>query len=156
MRSTRPLALETNLSIDRRGLPVCLFRISALDSAAMSMYTKSAAEVRLATSGDVTTETAEINGKSSKEKTPPRLLRLFAIYESLAGWMSPLCTVLNDRPNPEVPITQSNNIVDISNVSLRQFWSLRSHMQDATALATAHYPEVLDRIFVSAIVIMVA
>ena len=45
----------------------------------------------------------------------------------------------------------SNNIVDISGVGMRQFWNLKNHMQDASVLATAHYPETLDRIFVSAI-----
>ena len=59
----------------------------------------------------------------------------------------PLCTAI-PRPNPETPISQSNNIVDISGVGLKQFWNLRSHMQDASTLATAHYPETLDRIFV--------
>ena len=43
------------------------------------------------------------------------------------------------------PITLSNNIVDVSGVSLRQFWNLKSHMQSASQLATAHYPETLDR-----------
>ena len=53
-----------------------------------------------------------------------------------------------NRPHPETPISQSNNIVDISNVGLKQFWNLKSHMQDASVLATAHYPETLDRIFI--------
>jgi hypothetical protein len=56
-----------------------------------------------------------------------------------------------DRPNPEVPVTNSVNIVDISGVGLSQFWSLKGHMQDASTLATAKYPETLDRIFVSTI-----
>jgi hypothetical protein len=43
----------------------------------------------------------------------------------------------------------STNIVDVSGVGLKQFWNLKSHMQDASVLATAHYPETLDRIFVS-------
>ncbi len=60
----------------------------------------------------------------------------------------PLCTALTDRDHPRTPITQSNNIVDISGVGLKQFWNLRTHMQDASTLATAHYPETLDRIFV--------
>jgi hypothetical protein len=38
--------------------------------------------------------------------------------------------------------------VDISNVGLKQFWNLKAHMQDASTLATAHYPETLDRIFI--------
>ena len=86
-------------------------------------------------------------GKAS-DPTPPRLLRLFALYENLAGFMVELCSLLRDRPYPDTPITQSNNIVDISGVGLKQFWNLRSHMQDASVLATAHYPETLDRIFV--------
>jgi hypothetical protein len=52
------------------------------------------------------------------------------------------------RSHPETPISQSNNIVDIQGVGLKQFWNLKGHMQDASVLATAHYPETLDRIFV--------
>lgn len=61
----------------------------------------------------------------------------------------PLCSAVPGRPNPETPVDQSNNIVDISKVGIKQFWNLRTHMQDASTLATAHYPETLDRIFVS-------
>ena len=81
-------------------------------------------------------------------KTPAKLLRLFALYENLVRFVLPLCSVLTDRDHPRTPITQSNNIVDISGVGLKQFWNLRAHMQDASTLATAHYPETLDRIFV--------
>ena len=38
--------------------------------------------------------------------------------------------------------------MDISKVGLKQFWNLKGHMQDASQLATAHYPETLDRIFI--------
>jgi hypothetical protein len=77
------------------------------------------------------------------------MMRLFALYENLTRFVLPLCSGIQDRPNPETPVSQSNNIVDISGVGLRQFWNLKGHMQDASALATAHYPETLDRIFVS-------
>lgn len=87
----------------------------------------------------------------SKGTTPPRLLRLFALYENLTNFIMPLCSALRERPNPDTPISQSNNIVDISGVGLKQFWNLRGHMQDASTLATAHYPETLDRIFVRVI-----
>ena len=53
-----------------------------------------------------------------------------------------------DRENADVPITLSTNIVDISGVGLKQFWNLKNHMQAASQLATAHYPETLDRIFI--------
>lgn len=80
---------------------------------------------------------------------PTKTLRLFALYENLTRFVLPLCSAVPGRPNPETPVDQSNNIVDISKVGLKQFWNLRSHMQDASTLATAHYPETLDRIFVS-------
>jgi hypothetical protein len=81
-------------------------------------------------------------------KTPPKLLRLFALYENLTRFAQPLCTNLPERPYPETPITLSTNIVDVSGVSLRMFWNLKAHMQAASTLATAHYPETLDRIFI--------
>jgi hypothetical protein len=79
--------------------------------------------------------------------TPAKLLPLFALYHNLLNFVLPLCSTL-ERPNPEVPVTNSTNIVDISGVGLAQFWNLKAHMQDASVLATAHYPETLDRIFV--------
>ena len=63
----------------------------------------------------------------------------------------PLCSSVPGRANPESPVDQSNNIVDLSKVGLKQLWNLRSHMQEASTLATAHYPEILDRIFVSSL-----
>ena len=62
--------------------------------------------------------------------------------------MHPLGTELTDREYPDTPVTMSTNIVDVSGVSLRMFWNLKGHMQAASHLATAHYPETLDRIFV--------
>jgi len=59
-----------------------------------------------------------------------------------------MCTELADRDHARTPITLSTNIVDVSGVSLRQFWNLKAHMQAASQLATARYPETLDRIFI--------
>lgn len=82
-----------------------------------------------------------------KLSTPSKLLPLFALYHNLLNMVLPMCSTL-ERPNPEIPVTNSTNIVDISGVGLTQFWNLKQHMQDASVLATAHYPETLDRIFV--------
>ena len=82
-----------------------------------------------------------------KIQTPAKLLPLFALYQNLLTFVLPFVSTL-ERPNPEVPITTSTNIVDITGVGLTQFWNLKGHMQDASVLATAHYPETLDRIFV--------
>lgn len=65
----------------------------------------------------------------------------------MTRFVLPLCSNV-ERNHPETPISQSNNIVDISGVGLKQFWNLKNHMQDASTLATAHYPETLDRIFI--------
>ncbi|TVY48860.1 SEC14 cytosolic factor [Lachnellula occidentalis] len=119
---------------DRRGIPVYVFEVKHLNSKTMSAYEKSAVK---------THTKAQTDGKTS-----PKLLRLFALYENLTRFVMPLSTAMTDRHHPHTPITQSNNIVDISGVGLKQFWNLRTHMQDASTLATAHYPETLDRIFI--------
>jgi len=119
---------------DRRGIPVYVYVIKHLNSKNMAAYSSKVSS----------TTTAETH-KSSK--VPPRLLRLFALYENLLRFVMPLCSAL-PRPNPETPVVTSTNIVDVSGVGLKQFWNLKGHMQDASVLATAHYPETLDRIFV--------
>jgi len=60
-------------------------------------------------------------GQSVKSNVPPKMLRLFALYENLCQFVLPMCSSMPDRPNAETPISQSNNIVDISNVGLRTF-----------------------------------
>ncbi|KAK3318143.1 CRAL-TRIO domain-containing protein [Apodospora peruviana] len=119
---------------DRRGIPLYLFEIRHLDSKTVAAYEKSA-------------ETA-FSKAHPDGSTPDKLLRLFALYENLTRFAQPLCTQLTDREHAHVPITLSTNIVDVTGVSLRQFWNLKSHMQAASTLATAHYPETLDRIFI--------
>lgn len=114
-----------------RGIPIYVFQIRHLDSHAVSKYEKSM---------ETTYSRAKTDGK-----TPPKLLRLFALYENLTRFVQPLSSECVDRPHPDTPITLSTNIVDISHVSLRMFWNLKAHMQAASQLATAHYPETLDR-----------
>jgi hypothetical protein len=120
---------------DRRGIPLYVFEIKHLDSKTVSEYERLGAKS--------TFSDAQTDGK-----TPPGLLRLFALYENLTRFSQPFCTQLTDREHPDVPITMSTNIVDISGVGLKQFWNLKGHMQSASQLATAHYPETLDRIFI--------
>ena len=90
-----------------------------------------------------------ISGSKVDRKLPIKMQLLIALYENLTRFVLPLCATLTDRPHAHVPITQSSNIVDITGVGLKQFWDLKSHLQDSSGLATAHYPETLDRIFVS-------
>lgn len=120
---------------DRRGIPLYVFEIRTLDSKTIANYEKQGA--------NSTFSQAKTDGK-----TPPGLLRLFALYENLTRFNQPFCTQLMDREHADVPVTMSTNIVDISGVGLKQFWNLKGHMQAASQLATAHYPETLDRIFI--------
>ncbi|KAL1614992.1 hypothetical protein SLS54_009333 [Diplodia seriata] len=118
---------------DKRGIPVYLFEVAHLNSKNMAAYDSSHKEQA---------------AKASDTKVPTKMLRLFALYENLTRFVMPLCSAIPERNHPETPISQSNNIVDISHVGLKQFWNLKGHMQDASTLATAHYPETLDRIFI--------
>ncbi|KAG9202186.1 hypothetical protein G6514_004623 [Epicoccum nigrum] len=115
---------------DKRGIPLYLFEVAPLNSKNISAYEKALSKA-----------------KTTSPKVATKNLRLFALYEALTRFVTPFCSMVT-RPHPETPISQSNNIVDISNVGLKQFWNLKSHMQDASVLATAHYPETLDRIFI--------
>lgn len=112
-----------------------MFEIRTLDSKTIANYEKQGAN-------------STFSQAKSDGKTAPGLLRLFALYENLTRFSQPFATQLTDRESPDVPITLSTNIVDVSGVGLKQFWNLKGHMQAASQLATAHYPETLDRIFI--------
>jgi hypothetical protein len=117
---------------DRRGIPLYVFVIRDLDSKAVAAYEKQ---------GSASTfSQAKTDGK-----TPPGLLRLFALYENLCNHIFAFCSQLGGREWDGTPVTMSTNIVDVSGVGLKQFWNLKGHMQAASQLATAHYPETLDR-----------
>ncbi|RXK38680.1 hypothetical protein M231_03990 [Tremella mesenterica] len=117
---------------DKRGFPLYVFEVAPLDVKGVADYERA----------------KSLKGADTDDRpAPPKMLRLFALYESLTRFVAPFCTA-SRRPNPETPITQGNNIIDVSSVSLRQFWALRNHLQDSSQLATAHYPETLDKIFI--------
>lgn len=78
-------------------------------------------------------------------KRPPPVV---ALYENLTRLVLPLVTKIPTRPHNETPLVSSSNLVDVSGVSLMQFFGLRAHLGDASGLATARYPETLAQIFV--------
>ncbi|OAA76514.1 Cellular retinaldehyde-binding/triple function [Akanthomyces lecanii RCEF 1005] len=120
---------------DRRGIPLYVYEIRTLDNKTVANYEKNGAK-------------SGFSKAKSDGKTTPGLMRLFALYENLTRFSQPFSTQLTDRESPDIPITLSTNIVDVSGVGLKQFWNLKAHMQAASTLATAHYPETLDRIFI--------
>lgn len=134
---TRSLYPQWTGRRDKRGIPLYLFQIRHLESKTVATYEKKCE-----------TTPASLAKPSADGSTPEKMLRLFALYENLTRFAQPLCTEMPDRDHADTPITLSTNIVDVSQVSLRMFWNLKSHMQSASTLATAHYPETLDRIFI--------
>ncbi|KAI7603124.1 CRAL/TRIO domain-containing protein, partial [Hortaea werneckii] len=123
---------------DKRGIPFYVYEIGQVDAKAVSAYSSD----RDNNSG------SKSKSSTNTTQTPRKMLRLFALYENLCRFVLPLCSLVPDRSHSETPISQSSNVVDLSGVGLTKFWALRNHMSDASQLATAHYPETLDRIFV--------
>jgi hypothetical protein len=120
-----------------RGIPCYLYEIKSFDTKTIAAYEKKA--------------NADAYIKSLSDGTPanpPKLLPLMALYENLTRFAQPLCTELQDREHNTTPVTLSTNIVDVGGCSMRQYWNLKGHMQAASQLATAHYPETLDRIYI--------
>jgi len=54
----------------------------------------------------------------------------------------------SENSSDAFPITSVFSIIDLGGVSLATMWSLRHHLQQASEIATAHYPETLHKIAV--------
>ncbi|GAA6064229.1 hypothetical protein JCM10212_000376 [Sporobolomyces blumeae] len=104
---------------DKTGLPVYVFKVGALTKKATDEYAK------------------------DPERLNPRMI---ALYEHMVQFVLPFCSAI-PHEHQEVPISGCATIVDISNVSLMRFWQLKSHMQRASALASANYAETLGAIY---------
>jgi len=74
----------------------------------------------------------------------PLLTTVFLPAEYVTEFVIPLCKKLRQDHD----ISATCNIVDLSHVGLRGFWNLRSLLQAVSSMATAHYPESVERIFV--------
>lgn len=85
-------------------------------------------------------------------KEDPQLSEIFLAAEYVTRFTQRLSTRLPHAAGIEAgggdTIDKSINIVDLSNVGLKKFWNLRSLLQTASSMATAHYPETVERIFV--------
>ncbi|EJC98013.1 CRAL/TRIO domain-containing protein [Fomitiporia mediterranea MF3/22] len=106
---------------DREGLPLYVYKLSALSNSIQEEITS----------------------------VPPqrRYERIVVLYEVMIRFVSPLCTYLPHSIEP-TPIAAVTTIIDLAGVSARQMWSLRSHLQEASELANANYPETLGTVVV--------
>ncbi|KAJ8523258.1 hypothetical protein ONZ45_g350 [Pleurotus djamor] len=76
-----------------------------------------------------------------------RYQRIVALYEFMSNFAMELCTHLPHATAP-TPISSVMTIIDLNDVSLMSMWTLRNHLQEASRLATANYPETLHSIAV--------
>lgn len=106
---------------DKNGLPVYVYRLGSLDNGLQK----------------------ELNS------VPPerRYQRIVALYETMTRFVLPLCSYLPHSTSP-TPISSVTTIIDLENVSLGTLWNWRKHLQEASTLATANYPETLSTIAV--------
>ncbi|KAI0246368.1 CRAL-TRIO domain-containing protein [Lactifluus subvellereus] len=81
-----------------------------------------------------------------------RYQRIVALWEFMSRFIFPFFpdapTPSPLSPPPPPPITATMSIIDLGGVSLGTMWSLRHHLQQASELATAHYPETVHTIAV--------
>ncbi|KAF8073450.1 CRAL/TRIO domain-containing protein [Lyophyllum atratum] len=74
-----------------------------------------------------------------------RYQRIVALYETMVRFAFPLCSHL-PHPSQSTPISSTSTIIDLEGVSISSMWHLRNHLQEASRLATANYPETLSTI----------
>ncbi|KAG9315548.1 CRAL/TRIO domain-containing protein [Chiua virens] len=73
-----------------------------------------------------------------------RYQRIVVLHECMTRFVLPLCDYLLHEP--PTPVSSVTTIVDLADVSMTAMWSLRSHLQQASTMATANYPETLNTI----------
>ncbi|KAH9971986.1 CRAL/TRIO domain-containing protein [Lactifluus volemus] len=123
---------------DKKGMPVYVFRLASLTGSRQK----------------------ELNAVPEERRLP----RIIALSEFMSRFTLPFCSALPHRPDSspvlEVhtptrtsslppsppPITATTSIIDLGGVSLGTMWSLRRHLQQASELATAYYPETIHTI----------
>ncbi|KAF7295766.1 CRAL-TRIO domain-containing protein [Mycena chlorophos] len=123
---------------DLLGRPVYVYEISHLKNN-MSAFESSSKILK--------SPSSTASDGAPTQPIPGKLRVLCGLYENMSEFVLPLCSAVPSRPSPHTPITSTAHIVDVSGVGLMGFWNLKNHMQAASALATAHYPETLSQIY---------
>ncbi|KDQ62263.1 hypothetical protein JAAARDRAFT_30157 [Jaapia argillacea MUCL 33604] len=105
---------------DKRGIPVYVYHLASLSG----------------------TKYKELQAVSPQRRHE----RIVALWEFMSRFTAPLCTHLPH--STPTPISSVTSIIDFSGCSIGTLWSLRSHLQQASTIANANYPETLNTIAV--------
>lgn len=73
------------------------------------------------------------------------IINSVALYEYMTRFTFPLCSHLPHATSP-TPVSSTTSIIDLDDVSLSSLWQLRHHLQEASSLSTANYPETLHHV----------
>ena len=89
----------------------------------------------------------------ARDAASPEVRCAYAVHDHLTRMVMPLCSAMVDRPSPEIPITKQLIIADISSLSYKQVWQLKSYLKGFSDLLALNYPEVLDQVLVSILIL---
>ncbi|KAG8914734.1 hypothetical protein FRC01_003938, partial [Tulasnella sp. 417] len=98
------------------GYPIHVFRLASLDAKRMVNINKVPLDKRYET--------------------------ITVLHELLIRGTAPLCSMLPSLSYP-TPVDGTTTIVDLEGVSFSLMWSLRTHLQQASVLANANFPETM-------------
>jgi len=107
---------------DKHGRPLSVYRIASL--------------------------TPEVQKELFATSPERRYQRIIVLNEFMLKFVYPLCTVAPHETGPATPISSVCSIIDLDGVSFSHMWNLKTHLQQASGLSTANYPETLDQTFV--------
>lgn len=122
---------------DKNGRPVCFFDLDYMDKDSMAHW-------------DQTRTVAPWKYSQDETKPPnPDMRQLASVYiDSLLRFITPLCSMMADRPEPSKPITSGVYLVDATNFGLKQAWSIRTFAHEISLLLNTCYPETVEKIYV--------
>ncbi|KAJ5808862.1 SEC14 cytosolic factor [Penicillium riverlandense] len=112
----------------KEGLPICLFDIGHLNRSTLTEYEKSRG--------------------TAPETSMAAIQRASIAHDHLTRFVFPLCTAMQDRPRPTVPITSALYLVDIAAFTIKQAWDIKNYTSDIGHLLMMGYPEIIDRLLV--------
>lgn len=121
---------------DKRGLPICVFDISALDSATMNAYKDSRAGRR---------DSATVD----KPSVSTTIVDSIVFHDCITRFILPLCSIMDNAEGSGTEAMGCLYLVDVSALSLKQSWTLKDYTMDISKVLANNYPEMIDSILVS-------
>lgn len=121
---------------DRMGRPIHVWCLRDLKASEIAAYLKDAADLKASDLHHRNTSTAS------------NAILFSTLLEYFKRFTIPVCNAVANRPNPQNPVVSGTTIVDIRGVSIRQWWALKDHINEASKQHAKQSPDTLDQSFV--------